>query len=284
MISKTLASATIASAALAAGLFASTSTLSFGQAAPAKPTTQPTAVAPAAPADAAASAEHLTGGQLGLRAQQAFNRGEYATALPLLKKMAAEAEGVPAKLSSIQERIRVCEKAIASAKAEAEAKAKAGADAKAADPKAAAAAGGADLTAEARKPHHAPAAGQVYELTIQTLGNFEYDQEKGGNVPGDVTGLTGSTVRLRGYMIPMDQAENITQFALVPSLFACCFGQPPAIQHTIVATCPKGKAVGYTADEITVEGKLKVQEKKDDGYIVSLFELDVNSVKLAPKG
>ena len=90
-------------------------------------------------------------------------------------------------------------------------------------------------------------------------------------------------MRLHGYMIPMDQAENITQFALVPSLFACCFGQPPQIQHTIVVNCPKGKSVGYYPDEIIVEGTLKVDEKKDDGYIVSLFEMEVSSVKPAPK-
>jgi len=84
-------------------------------------------------------------------------------------------------------------------------------------------------------------------------------------------------------MIGMDKAENITQFALVPSLFSCCFGQPPQIQHTIVADCPKGKAVGYVPDEIVVEGTLNVGEKKDDGYIVSIFELNVSSVKPAPK-
>ena len=90
-------------------------------------------------------------------------------------------------------------------------------------------------------------------------------------------------LRLRGFMIPMDQAENITQFALVPSLFACCFGQPPQIQHTIVVNCPKGKAVSYFPDEIIVEGKLTVEEKKDDGYIVSIFEMETSSVKPAPK-
>ena len=36
-------------------------------------------------------------------------------------------------------------------------------------------------------------------------------------------------------------------------------------------------------DELVIEGKLKVEEKKDDGYIVSLFELEVSSVKPAPK-
>jgi hypothetical protein len=235
----------------------------------AAPATQPVA-------DPAADAQ-LAGSALNIRAQQTFNRGEYAIALPLLKKLASETEqrGETAKLASIQERIRVCEKAIESAKAE-QAK-------KAADPQAALANRPPDNTPEARKPHAAPTPGKVYDLSIQNLGNFEYDQEKGGNIPDDIKRLSGSSIRLKGYMIPMDQAENITQFALVPSLFACCFGQPPQIQHTIVVTCPKGKAVGYTADEILVEGTLKVQEKKDDGYIISLFEMDVGSVKLAPK-
>ena len=90
-------------------------------------------------------------------------------------------------------------------------------------------------------------------------------------------------MRLRGFMIPMDQADNITKFALVPDLFACCFGQPPQIQHMVVASCPDGKAVSYSPDEIMVEGKLNVDEKKDDGYIISIFEVSVTSVKSAPR-
>ena len=240
----------------------------------AAPATQPTKPA-AAPATqpAAASAydkvpASLTGPQLATTAQIAFNRGEYAKALPMLKKAAAEAEGQPAKQGAIQERIRVCEKAWAALKN---------------DPNAAATANPTTPTAEARKPHAAPKPSQTYDIAIKDLGNFEYDQEKGGNIPADVKQLSGAKLRMHGFMIPMDQAENITQFALVPSLFACCYGQPPQIQHTIVVNCPKGKAVGYCPDEIVVEGTLKVDEKKDDGYIVSLFEMEVSSVKPAPK-
>src|SRR5215211_5155720 len=76
---------------------------------PAAPTTLP--VAKLDPKD-----EALTGAALALRAQQAFNRGEYAIALPLLRKMANEAADQPAKLGSIQERMRVCEKALAALK------------------------------------------------------------------------------------------------------------------------------------------------------------------------
>ena len=99
-------------------------------------------------------------------------------------------------------------------------------------------------------------------MAIKELGNFEYDADKGGNIPEDVKAMSGSMIRLNGFMIPMDQATSISQFALVPSLFACCFGQPPQIQHTIIVNCPKGKAVSYYPDEINVEGKLKVERKK----------------------
>ena len=212
-----------------------------------------------------------TAAQLEARANGAFNRGDYTTALPILKKLSESySKDDAAKLGPVQEKIRVCEKALASIKT-------------AAAPAIVVPAGTEAMSAELRKAHPAPKAGEIVELSIKELGNFEYDQAHGGNIPADVVHLGGAKIRVRGFMIPMDQAENITQFALVPSLFQCCVGQPPQIQHTIVCDCPKGKAVGYCPDEITVEGILKVEEKKDDGYIVSIFGLSVTSVKPAPK-
>jgi hypothetical protein len=202
---------------------------------------------------------------LELRANQAFNRGEYAIALPLLQKLSKQMATEPDRQGQVDEEIRVCQKNLASA------------------PAAAAQPNAAPLTAENRKPHAAPKAGETLTIDIKDLGNFEYDNEKGGNVPRDVIALNGATIHTHGFMIPMDQAENISEFALVPSLFACCFGQPPQIQHTILVHTPKGKAVGYFPDEIIVEGTLKVEEKKDEGFVVSVFEIDCTSVKPAAK-
>jgi len=207
-----------------------------------------------------------------LRANQAFNRGEYATALPLLNALAVVAKDEPSRLGAIQEKLRVCQKALDALKNTAAPSVAQSATSSPQD---------IPIDPETRKKHPAPISGDTNVMTIKELGNFRYDEEKGGNIPADVKQLTGSTVRLRGYMIPMDQAEHITQFALVPSLFACCFGQPPQIQHTIVVNCPKGKAVSYCPDEIVVEGQLNVQEKRDDGYVISLFEMAAGSVKVA---
>jgi hypothetical protein len=218
-----------------------------------------------------ATTRPVGGGAIETRAEVAFGRGEWSLALPMLQQVASDVKGNPDRFAQIQEQIRVCNKQIAKAAAD-----------QAMITKLSPPSPGAVDTGP-RKPHPAPLPGATTDLEIKDLGNFDYDIEKGGNIPDDVKRLSGTSFRTRGFMIPLDQAESITEFALVPSLFSCCFGQPPQIQHTIVVHCPKGKAVSYFPDQIVVEGTLKVEEKKDDGYIISIFEIDAKSVKPAPK-
>jgi hypothetical protein len=194
--------------------------------------------------------------RLDYRASRAFDRGDYATALPLLQQLAAELASKPAKLAVVQERIRICQQQLAALPPQTQ--------------------------PAQRTAHQRPAPGQMLEITIKDLGNFDYDQDRGGNIPDDVKALDGCKVRLRGFMIPIDQAAHIRQFALVPSLFSCCFGQPPQIQHTIITTTPGGMAMEFSADEVIVQGTLSVSEKRDDGYIVSIFQVAADTIKSAP--
>jgi hypothetical protein len=207
-------------------------------------------------------------GQLQILANQALARNDYATALPILEKVSQLLSSQPDQLGPVMEEIRVCRRQI--------------------DKGAVAVVKPTplvvlDVTGDPRQIHPAPVAGQTIDLAIKELGNFEYDADKGGNIPDDVKRLDGCHIRTHGFMIPLDQAESITEFALVPSLFACCFGQPPQIQHTIVVHCPKGKAVSYFGDELAVEGTLHVQEIRDGGFIVSIFQIDANSVRAVAK-
>lgn len=199
---------------------------------------------------------------LDVRANSLISRGEFKQALPLLHKLAGQSRGDSLKYGRIQEQIRMVERMIETGATS--------------QPTVA-------TSDEERKPHPAPTPGEVREANIKELGNFDYDPDQGGNVPADVKALSGTKIRVKGYMIPMDQASNVTSFALVPDLFACCFGQPPQVQHMIVATCPLGKAVSYYPDELVVEGTFKVDEKKEDGFIISLFEMEVASVKPTAK-
>ncbi|MDP9174932.1 MAG: DUF3299 domain-containing protein [Planctomycetota bacterium] len=217
--------------------------------------------------------------ELNLRANQAMARGDYASALPVLQKVSGLLTDEPDQLGPILEEIRMCRRQIANAAKSAAANGSAAAPAVPVI--------GAPLAApadnETRKPHDLPKPGQTLAIAIKDLGNFDFDAEKGGNIPDDVKKLEGCKFSTTGYMVPLDQAESISQFALVPSLFACCFGQPPQIQHTIVVQTPKGKAVSYFPDELVVEGTLHVSEQKDGGFIVSIFQMDATSVRPAAK-
>ena len=207
------------------------------------------------------------------RANEAFNRGQYSLAKEHFTKVADRIKADPAqkaRYDAIQEKIRVCETSIRQ-----QAAAMPVLPPDQVEPLV--------ETHPDKRKKHAPKDGEVYAIPLKELGNFEYDADKGGNIPDDVKKLTGKKIRVQGFMIPLDQADNISHFSLVPSLFACCFGQPPQIQHQVVVHAPKGKAVGYYPDEIVCEGILKVEEKKDEGYIISVFEMDVTSVKPAAK-
>lgn len=244
-------------------------TVAASQNAGQNPTGEPASSPPAATpsADAAPSAGNVAPepprpaqpGSLEYRAAQAMAAGDFASALPLLRRLAEIHKDDPRRLRAIEEQIRVAERAINTGEIP-------------------------GITpAGQRTPLPPPRPGQVTEFqSIHELGNFEYDPEKGGNIPPDVQAYSDTRIRVRGYMIPMDQAANITTFALVPSLFACCFGAPPQIQHTIVVRTPRGKAVSYYPDEIVVEGDLKVVERKEDGFIISVFEMTATSVRALP--
>jgi len=202
-----------------------------------------------------------------------MGRGDYASALPLLQKVSGLISDQPDLLGSVMEQIRVCQRQIQQPGAGQP-------NVPATQPAQSVVAA---IDGATRHIHFRPADGEVLQLPIKELGNFDYDAETGGSIPADVHQLDGCKFRTSGYMIPLDQAESISEFALVPSLFACCFGQPPQVQHTIVVHCPKGKALSYFPDELTVQGTLHVQEQRDGGFIVSIFQMDADSVQAVDK-
>lgn len=213
------------------------------------------ALASARSAQPATQPVRLTTAELREKALNAFDAGDYATALPLLKDLSVRERNNPEVVAPLLEKIRVCEANVAQTTAPRE-----GFDAP-------------------RVPHAKPQDGSVYELELQKLGNFTYDADKGGDIPDDVKALAGSTVKLTGFMIPIEETDKITKFVLVPDLFACCFGQPPELQHTAIVVCPPGKAVSYFPDKISVQGKLVVDEKREDGFVIAIFEVSASSIR-----
>jgi len=115
-------------------------------------------------------------------------------------------------------------------------------------------------------------------MTIRRLGNFDY--LKLAVIPDDVRALDGMGVRLRGYIVPTRQAVRATEFALVPTLGSCCYGQPPSIEHIVVITCSEGNHVDNgSTTEVVVKGTLRVGEVVQDGNTVALYRVTDASVR-----
>ena len=131
-----------------------------------------------------------------------------------------------------------------------------------------------------RIPHAAPVAGAVLDLSIKSLGNFSFDPAHGQALPADVLRLDGVTVRLGGYMLATAAAgDRVQHFSLVPSLFACCYGQPPGVQHVVEIDCPPGHPAAFSPGIVMVQGRLHVREIRDGGYVISLFAVDADQVE-----
>ncbi len=128
----------------------------------------------------------------------------------------------------------------------------------------------------AQKPEAANAAG--YErLRFEVLKRWTYVEGK-TEFPAFIKALDGKRIEMLGYMMPLTEIENIKEFLLVPSLWGCCYGQPPAINHIVAVKMPAGKTAKFYSGPIQVNGQFRVSETKQDGYVVSLYVLTPDKI------
>ena len=115
------------------------------------------------------------------------------------------------------------------------------------------------------------------KLEFDTLKSWTYVEGK-TPIPGFIKALDGKNIEMVGFMMPLTEVKNITQFLLVPSLWGCCYGQPPAVNHIVVVKMPPGQTSKFYDDVIRVRGKFNASETKQDGYLVSLYTLTADRI------
>lgn len=115
------------------------------------------------------------------------------------------------------------------------------------------------------------------DLDVKKLLNYDNvipgTDEK---LPSWVKALNGKTIRLRGYMKPGFQSEDITQFVLARDTGACCFGPKPRIDYLILVELAPGKTTPLLPlRPFDVVGKFRIElSQLDDGTIYSLYFID----------
>ena len=125
--------------------------------------------------------------------------------------------------------------------------------------------------------------GNVWQVDLKALGNFAFDENNGtiNDVPKKWRDLDGKRVQLQGFQYAGNYAgDEIPDFQFVYNIQKCCFGGPPKVQERVFAHSDKG-VPNYAPQFATLTGTLHVRPKIVDGKVVSLYDLDIDSIALA---
>jgi hypothetical protein len=115
-------------------------------------------------------------------------------------------------------------------------------------------------------------------LSFDLLKKWTYVAGKATTIPDFIRAFDGKNVEMNGYMMLLNSAVNIRSFVLVPSLFGCCYGQPPAVNHIVLVNMADDKTAKYFEDAVRVRGRFNCGEAKQDGELLSLYWIDADVV------
>lgn len=122
--------------------------------------------------------------------------------------------------------------------------------------------------------------GTPTRITFNDLREYRFSRKANNPIPEKLKALQGKEVSLAGYMIPMSEALDVTEFMLVQMpFFGCCYSVPPEPNETVMVKMQKGKTTPYVYSPIRVTGLFKIQETKIDGFAVSIYEIEASQVK-----
>ncbi len=99
------------------------------------------------------------------------------------------------------------------------------------------------------------------------------------NIPAAVEAWDNRLVAIRGFLLPLKMNNGLAiEFLLLRNQNMCCFGSVPKINEWICVE-PKGEGVKPIMDQpITVMGKLRVGEIRENGYLVGIYKMKAAQV------
>jgi hypothetical protein len=121
-----------------------------------------------------------------------------------------------------------------------------------------------------------------FEYVIPEEGNTNTVAQTDANkdqIPQPVRSLNNQRVALKGFMLPLKvEGGLITELLVMRDQSMCCYGAVPKINEW-VSVRMTSKGVKPVMDQaVTLYGKLKVGEIRENGYLVGIYEMDGESM------
>jgi len=80
----------------------------------------------------------------------------------------------------------------------------------------------------------------------------------------------GQHVDIVGFMVPLEQFRNMTEFLLLPVPIECYFCRMPPARDVILVQMAKGESVGLYEEPVLINGTLKLNEGEDVKFFYEL--------------
>jgi hypothetical protein len=98
-------------------------------------------------------------------------------------------------------------------------------------------------------------------------------------IPAAVEAWDNRLVAIRGFLLPLKMNNGLAiEFLLLRNQNMCCFGSVPKINEWICVE-PGGEGVKPIMDQpVTVMGKLRVGEIRENGYLVGIYKMQAAQV------
>lgn len=131
--------------------------------------------------------------------------------------------------------------------------------------------------------------GEFLAVGFDKLSSFEYEvpeeeydpdkkpdpKAQPDQIPEAIKAFNKKRVALKGFMLPLKVEDgNITELLIMRDQSMCCYGTVPKINEW-VSVKMTGKGVKPIMDQaVTIYGRLKVGEVRENGYLVGIYEMD----------
>lgn len=109
------------------------------------------------------------------------------------------------------------------------------------------------------------------DVNLDWLTSLDY--RRGMKLPDEILALDGQEIAINGYMA-IGTLEGATVFELVPESCECGRSK---VQHFVEVTLTED-TVGFRPGRIDLVGTFSVGEKEEDGFVVSLYRLEIKAM------
>jgi hypothetical protein len=122
-----------------------------------------------------------------------------------------------------------------------------------------------------------PSDSRYTTLPFDVLRSWTYIEGK-TPIPDQIMVFDGKRIQMVGFMMPLTQPKAVAEFLLVPYLWGCCFGGPPAPNHMVLVDMAPGKSAPFVNAPVCVRGTFHAGEMRHEGALLSLYRIEADEV------